>query len=419
MQVFKLLGKSMMAGLNWEPLPVEIESGTKKYIQKLASEQDFNLYTLIKGIEAQTGFASSHEKLSSKYSIASILFQVFSASENSRDIAAILEISTDLYLYYGQKDGLILYDGDLAGSMQDVLDRLNSHIALYGPFEVLYAPESLGIENSTNATFETILGNSLFTIRRMVELSQARVRPCFLDKRRRNAYIATGFLTVILFAASFRGLIVYQANEAAARLQLEQERISKAMEENAPKPIYQTLPTSSEMVGACLSLINANDLIFPNWSLVAIECSSTGVVANLTKGEEGRYEDVISRYPDSTINLATNAATIKIRQNIAANYAGKIILPSMGDVYLNSDKAISYGIEIKYKQASASANLPGQDLITKKVAELDWVVDKTPFTPDRVIDLIDNSGLRISKITKIFGLNGSTWTLEGTQYAQQ
>ncbi|MBU3625967.1 type 4b pilus protein PilO2 [Polynucleobacter sp. JS-Safj-400b-B2] len=419
MQVFKLLGKSMVAGLNWEPLPIEIEAGTKKYIQKLAEEQDFNLYTLIKGVETQTGFASSHEKLSGKYSIASILFQVFSGSEHSRDIAAILEIHPDSYLYYGQKDGLILYDGDLAGSRQDALDRLNSHIALYGPFEVLYAPESLEIENSTHATFETILGDSFFSLRRLVGLSQARVRPCFLDKKRRNTYIVIGILAVILLAASSRGFVIYQANEAAARLQLEQERISKAMEENAPKPIYQTLPTSYEMVSACLSLINEHDLIFPNWNLVAIECSQSGMVASLTKSDEGRYEDLISKYPDSIVNLAANTATIKISQIVTANYVGKITLPSMSDVYLNTDKAISYGIEMKYKPAASSVNLPGQDLIPKKVAELDWIIDKTPFTPDRVIDLMDNSGLRISKITKIFGANGSSWSLEGTQYAQQ
>jgi hypothetical protein len=149
-----------------------------------------------------------------------------------------------------------------------------------------------------------------------------------------------------------------------------------------------------------------------------VECSADEIVIKLTKGDEGRYETLMEAYPGAGINLATKSGLVRIEKKVTPSYIGKINLPSMSDVYLNVDKAHSYSVDFKFKQAGTGANLPGQEATTKEFTSLEWLIAKTPFLPSRILDFIDNPGLRITKITKIYGASGSLWNIEGTQYAK-
>jgi len=308
-------------------------------------------------------------KTCGKYSIAAILLQFFTVSLFVDDVLLIAQIEPDLYLYYAQKDGSILYDGDFCGDRNQVLELCRKHQLSYGKFELTYAPKEFSIDGAQEKTLEEVLGKSFSSLKKDVDFAQTKIKSVFPDKAKSRYYYLIAVASIIVVGIAAKTYWSFHEAEIANRLQMEQEKIALQIAQNAPKPPYQEMPLANDFAIACEHSLNQNSMLFAGWEIEELSCEGNTLVAALIRKSNGSLEEISNAYPSANFDLATNKASIQIPLGIDQSLLrNQEELPAVPSLYAYVDKVNALGIPLEFKASKAQSTLPGQEQPKKLIS---------------------------------------------------
>jgi hypothetical protein len=409
----------LAAGLIWHPIHSKGETKT------IAKESEFDLAVVRgNGATKYAGFAKKGDGAKKgQIAIAGIIDDVISRTKTVRNYLVAVKIPDDRgqYLFVAVSDGVILADGDLIGTRDEIRVRL-SNDSSYEHWDLVVCPADWGVSKSTERTFDDFVN----------EISLREKKSSTLE----DVDVAWGrFAVRLIFIAAIAGggFWAYKKWETARlieaeQLRAQQEMIAKGERDsmNAKVKPWPTMPAPKDFSTACANSLKQIGFAAGNWELRSMECTAGNFTATWFKKDEHAWIEHIKQiYPQASVSPDGTTATVTIPAPAVAQNDFQEVIPMRNGIeeryqMLGQRYAIPVGISPK-NVAVAAPLLPGQVAQAKAPETATWleygVSLTTTLIPEHVIEIFDHPGLRITKISYSLTESGIlTYQLTGTQY---
>lgn len=430
-------GDAYVAGLFWQPVngdarkekPSFLGVGpeTRKTAQRLDNcthvawrNADTPHIGFLDGIAPTT--KEERNAGSAAFAIAEGLGQIHPGARSFLVAVEIPGASDSKWLLVAQHDRMILANGDMLGSEDEVLAHYHQMLSLPMNWDVLIAPDHWGIAGalSDNVSFEGLLqaARGVKGFKSLIRLTPIR--------RSRKTFVLAGvslMSIVALMAGVNKGISIYDDYKRTQRLALNPQKELPP----PPPPPWTRDPLAEDVLHACLSSMLELQIVVGNWLMDGIECipSANGGTsrASFLRAADGWISHAQQASPD--IVLSGNGETGSITQRLApfdlssAKTLKQTALPKGND--FDRQMRVFFqeiGIPIELKPARAAPGIPGRpDLPRPTWITIDWSIRGTMVTPNIILEPLLNPGMRIKKMSASLSNGSLLWSIEGTQYA--
>lgn len=327
-----------VAGLFWQVLsrPREAKAEAKELGESMTF--DFLLVRSV-GSVMQAGFCARNDGAAEGMtSIAALIGRAIEADDPPLNWMAAVALPSGEYAYAVVRDGALLPDGDIAGSKDDVLNRMTGDFGL-GEWDLIVCPSDFGFPNSQEKVFDDFL---VFDKKgRHKPIPSTVVEPL----KRQIPWKMMGGAVGVLAVAGL-GFYFYQNYQA----QLEAERQAAMLAEQKARmdaeaqakanvtPVWATLPDSIRMLKACEEEFFQLPIQPAGWDFEGALCSREGrVKAGFKRGVDGGTVFDIKR-----------------------EFAGKVRTDWSGDLAIHEH-------DVKFQIAKRDLLLKADDVVEKMV----------------------------------------------------
>jgi hypothetical protein len=251
--VVNVAGKPYAAGLFWQAAATA--SSAEKEAPKLASEPgiEADFYCVRKGITVQFGLGKSEAGHKAGMPSAAACL----ADRSNGTWIGVFKTDSG-WLYLSVRKGAIMPDGDaLYPDEEAARDRLRMDLAV-GGWESIYAPNTWGISQATEANLEELIAGA----------KSSRLKPV---KASPKTYMIFG-AGLVAFAAAMWYILLYEPPPPPVA---KPKPVQKKVVELKPPPWEGTIP-GADVLKTCSSSIKIiRDL--PGFSLDAVNCNQNGL----------------------------------------------------------------------------------------------------------------------------------------------
>lgn len=412
LHVVNIEGKKFVTGLFWQALPNQKD--TTGEIKQLASKLDFDFAVTRKQSIVQVGFASKED--GAEKGMLSLAATVSKGEEGLRNWLGAFELPDGQFFYIAIIDGTFLPHGDIAGTRDEILHKMQQDVGISDDWDKIYAPEDFYIENSTFKTIDDLLPRT--SSGKLETHKWWMLQPV-------EAGMPWGMLA---YAAVF-GLVATAGYAYWHKLQVEKEEALKAQrmalvrqamfknlaQQSAikmPHP-WAAMPTADNMIDGCVNALSQNMLNAGGWTLDKFSCTLAG-------GEYTWFRNVTTAsmlkqtIPDVVIDLTgVKGSLTKPLDFGSSQKEDEKLSPSDSVVNLLSKFQLR-GIDLKVSESVAPPPpppKPGEPLPPVP----DWRTYKFQYissvSPAAMKDILISPGIRITHVTYT-----KKWQVEGDYY---
>ncbi|ACT52137.1 type 4b pilus protein PilO2 [Methylovorus glucosotrophus] len=428
--------KVFVSGLFWQALSGS-QADYKKLTKKAAAEinsqgtsskLDVAAWRTSPALQVGLGASADGVKpgMMSAAAVVSKAMEELKKSEeikDDRDFLCAVQIPTG-WLYVAQREGVILYNGDIISTEDAIKSRLLGDMSL-SDWKTIIAPEHWGIRGAVGGkTFADFLP----TRKGKIDYKKWwEVKP--IDRMASfNANPVKASTPILLVVAL--GIAVSVGYQKWKNHQLTQEAMRLAMmHSTSPAPAippihpWKSEPLAAESISTCLKAIKGVRSLWPgNWEPQEATCSGGALNLSWKAKEFGWMEHLKAVEPNAMFSPDGSIASLSIPLELPTHYEDEVLLPEAERSYEMQSQAQKHKITLTLapKEPIAPA-LPGQQdpqAILKDWKELKWSIAATLLSPISIADTLGGQGFRITRIQAVFSNGLISWNLEGTQYVQ-
>ncbi len=413
----------IVAGLVWHPLQ---ESGPSpaKEILAYAKDSESDL-KIVRGKERiHVGFAKKTDGAKpGLISAAAVIADALVVDGKGRNALVAIQLPDDRnsYFYLAIRETMILADGDVVGTRDEIRVKLVGDVSYEG-WDIVICPDEWGVGDSVEKSFEEFFNETALKNPKrwtLVEVSIAW-----------RKYVMPAFLIFALAVGGAFGWSYWskkKALEAEILRQREAEAaLGRRVAPTAPPKPWPLIPNPKTFAVACAKALETAGVVAGNWVLDKIECESGRLSIRWNKTTESAWISHISATrPNVVLSQDGMAATLVQPALAPASERFDEILPPADQASLRIyDLASRYGLSVRVTPAviTAPAALPGQpspqsNAIPSAWSELNFLI-ATQIDPRELADVIAYPGLRIQKISYAIRSGLYQYQITGVQYAR-
>jgi len=418
-QTFEFGKRTFVSGLFWQPLPGSTTKQRTAEIQKMSQEQGFDLAVLRTTGVPQVGFAAVADGVKSgMLSAAAMVSKSLEMANRDRSFLCAIPVPGGKWLYVAQREGVLLHDGDMLSTEENVQTRMMSDLSLL-EWQTVFAPSHWGVPNAIQRSFEDLLpkSGSKYSFKKWWEVRPIR-RNWLTDLHVKTPIV--GILTTLAIATiAYYGWQHYTTQkelEEMARKEAEEQAARAAAVDNQP---WKKQPPAEQFIAACNHALSQVQNYWPaGWDPDNALCEKDKLVFNWTRQESGRVEYLLSAQPAASVSIDGNKAslTIPLEEIKGVND----VLPKEKERILELiSVAQRYGIDFKFQTLQETQAVLGEPTdVAPTWQTQSWNITDFYPAPSTIIPLFDGPGFRITLIKLSFAEGIMKWTMEGTQYAQ-
>jgi hypothetical protein len=415
-----------VCGLFWQSLSRRRE--LRKEALTLGRQLKFDLMVLrIDRGAAMAGFANradgARAGLSSLGAMVSKTIAVEGAYYDGRQQPApnwlgAFRLPDGLWAYFAVRDGLFLPNGDVAGTREEVLDRLAADYSLGGWNAVIGDPELEvdGYHNFYPRSIDQLFPhrNGKPRIARWWRLGPTRpTLPQPLLVGAALAGLAVVIAAVWVYIGHQREL--EREREAAQRVRLN------LWQANAPRPLahpWAAQPRPVEFVRACLAAFTS--VSAGGWALDQYVC--TPHAATYTWSRNGSMiAFLLAQQPHAQIDAAGEHATLGVPLNMPAGGDEPLGTDAVRTSLLNLFQTLGRDARIEPVRAVAPSSFApmahlGMASAPPRPDWQTWTLDVSlgGVSPRRVAALLEQPGVRVERLA----WRGGVWSIQGDLYVR-
>lgn len=414
-EIFYLGGKKdknnrLVAGLFWHPVSATTDRARKAEVKKVADQMKVSAVVWRHGATAQVGLAG---KLAlGACSAAAIVSKTISVEGDENDFVCAAQIPDGRWLYVAQKDGVLLPDGDLLGTEDEIRSRMLADCSA-GDFALVYAPEHWGVRARGERDFLSFIPkkkDALFWHKWW------RLRPVHVGVGDYAKTIFVLLLAIVVVGGSVTGWKYWQGVQEKKRIEAARAAAEAAQVVTIIKP-WGEMPVATVMVRACANEFEGLRLNIAGWRLTTLTCSlNDGLAAIWTAPEVGGTHGAFVSHnpaavasPDGTFATLAKAIAFPLPESPEELQPSQLVLAGL------SDRVSRFGTQFKAQSADAPAPDPAAPVAATPDAwkMYTWTI-ASEVAATSLVPHIDTAGLRVTKI--MFGNN--QWSIEGVLYAK-
>lgn len=415
----------LVAGLVWHPLAGTGAARAKEILAYAkASEGDFKV---LRGTEAaHVGFAKKSEGGHAGQIAAAAVIADFLAQDGSgRNVLVALQLpdDRDTYMFVSVRDGVILADGDMLGTRDEIRVRLVGDVA-YGGWDIVVCPGDWGISNSDDREFSQFFTKDVLKAPKKWALKDTTIAW-------KKAVGPVVLVIAVAVGGSYGwGVWTKKKEAAAAALRQQQEEVARGQRvtPTAPPKPWPLIPGVVSFAQACSQALSKAGLSAGNWQLWTIDCESGTLTISWVKTNERAWISHLKAVrPDAIIFADGMTASVSVPAMAPTSNDFSEALPEQRDISLRYyDLASRYGMAVRIDAAVAATPpvaLPGQaSSLAIPVAPPSWaelaVHITTSIDPVQVAAVLAHPGLRFKKINYVFTSGVMQYQLTGVQYVR-
>ncbi len=406
--------RTFVSGLFWHPLS---SSGTnyRKESAELAKELNFDLAVWLTTPVSQVGFASRNDSVNPGWvSAAAAISRGLQVEYDARDFLCAVEVGGGDWLYVAQRDGVILPDGDIIGSTDEIKARLLQDLSL-GSWPLVYAPKAWGIHGALEErSFEDFLPQKGG---RIDYKNLPAVKPISQWSVNAGSFGSTLKWAAVLLVLPLTSYYFYNDWKTTQEMQLAAQTPPLL-----PHP-WKSMPRAIKHLEACAEALPNLGTLWPgNWEPKDITCANGSFTAVWSRNEYGWIEHLRKVQPKVVIigdgSIATLSTPVKMpagEDEIAPTEGARNVA-----IY-NAAQKYNFKVTLTPVPPPPPPPPPKEGEPPQPVPdwrEINWSVQSTELPAHIVVESLDGPGFRIKQMKKVFANGKSTWTLEGTQYVQ-
>lgn len=434
---FEVEDKTFASGLFWQPLSTGAKGDGRKEALRVAEQLKANLviWHPINPPQVGLGTLSTQGKRKIAAAAAIVSKTVSMEVSNPKAFLAAVPVPDGRWLYVAQREGILLADGDVLRSEEEVHARMLSDLSL-GDWPVVFAPLHWGVPNSKERSFESFLPRKNGKIRWHMWWE---LKPLTVSHTRT---IILALVVLALVGAGAKGFMMYKAKKAAeelARIQAEQDAALASAKMVAP---WGDRPRAPDFVAACDGAFGKMNLFAGNWDLVDSVCENGTITVRWKPGANGWIDHFRAIQPTAIMPLDGKTASLTLPASVKATGEAEEALPKAAEQPLIMyGAAQKYGFKLTLRDGAMvlpmpvaapvpteaggaapvppPAPVPGAPLPLKATGwkEYIWVATDVAL-PSAVIAAFDGPGMRVSKVIGNLGSQPIRFTVEGVQYVQ-
>lgn len=414
----------LAAGLIWHPLQSSGSARAKEIIS-YAHASDANLKVLRGDHSPHVGLAKRLEGGKAGQLSAAALVADDMATEGHRNTLAAVSLpdNPDQFLFVAVRGGVILADGDVVGTREEIRSRLVGDVA-YGGWDAVICPSEWGVLDAVERSFDSFFERDALKI-----ANQWKLKDTTIAWRKAIAPLA---LLLIVALGSTYGWHTWQKRRAmkAEALRLQQEMASREQIKalvQPPKP-WTLLPYAPVFAQACTQAFAKVGTSAGNWKLDGVVCEGGALTVKWIKPNESAWISHLKAIrPDAIIASDGLSATVTVPASAVASNDSTTTLPRANGLNLRYyDLASRYGMAIRIdpspKMPATPATLPEQVAAPALPDSHRWrelpIQVLANFDPVEVASVVDFPGLRFTKLAYAFKDGAIQYQLSGIQYVQ-
>lgn len=410
----------LVAGLVWHPLE-KIGSAQSKEILAYAKAGNDDLKILRDGSTPHVGLGKQSDGgKSGQLAIAARVADVLLA-EGCRNCLVALQHPTDqsLFLFTSTRDNVILADGDVVGTRDEIRVRLVGDVA-YGGWDVVICPDEWGVLNSTERDLGSFLAPEHLGNGKAWRISD-------ISLPWRKAVLPVGIFVIVAIATSV-GWHFWQIKQQQAaellRIQQEEVLLGQKLAPTAPPKPWPLMPHASQFAQACTQAYRRANLIAGNWALDSVICENGALTIKWNKANKSAWiSHLRMARPDAIISADTMIATVvtPIATTPANDFDSQLpIVSGITSHYQDLASRFNFTIGINQIIEPVPITLPGQTATSSMESTASWQVMQltiaTNLDPITLIGIIDYPGLRLKRIDFEKKSGVQHFKLTGEQY---
>lgn len=416
----------LISGLIWHPLRNTGSARTKE-IRTFAKESSFDFQVLRGTDPAHIGFAKKSDGAKAgQISSAAVIAQSLAVVNGKRNFLFAVALPDDplQYMFVSAHQGVILVDGDIVGSAEDIRMRLTQD-ATYGGWGAIICPSSWGVPKSIEKSF-----SYFFNEKSLKTGEKWAIKETKFDSKK---VLLPAVVLLILVGAGLYGTNLWKVNQAfkLEEMRLLKEKMLKSQEAppvQAVKP-WPAMLKPAPFVAACAEAYAHVGVTAGNWRLKSIDCTTGGLSITWSKPNEMAWVSHLKQIrPEAKISEDGLTASINEPLRFKADADELEELPAADGINLPYfDTASRYAMSITLSPPlapPAPVTLPGQESSKAPVVVPPFWVEipvriETLIDPVKAIGLVSQTGLRIQKISYAITTGPMQYTLTGVQYARR
>lgn len=423
--------KVFVSGLFWQPLSgtqAEYKKLTKKAVVEINNSGGANgkldLAVWRTSPALQVGLGSSSDGVKpGMMSAAAVVSKAMESISDERDFLCAVEVPNG-WLYVAQREGVILYNGDIIGTEDSIRARLLGDMSL-SDWKVVVAPENWAIKGSIHKSFIDFLP----TRKGKIEYKNWwEVKP--IDRFSTISANPSKLVTPLMLigAVGFGGYAAYQKWQSI-KMAEEAKRLA-VLNEPAQLPTATILehpwkkePTASEFVVSCVAGLKSINSLWPgNWEPQEATCANGNLSLSWKAKDLGWMDHLKTVEPAASFSTDGSTASITVPLKFKPDSEDDLIASETDRSYSLISAAQKYKLSVSLAPNETSApTLPGQQdphAPVKDWKEIKWTVGATLLSPMSIVAALDGSGFRVNRVQATFSNGIISWNMEGIQYVQ-
>lgn len=415
-------GHVFISGLFWQPLPGVAPAARKAEIEKIASEQNFNLIVTRTMGALQVGFGSVESGArKGMLSAAAMISKTTELEGIGRNFLCATDVGGGKWLYVAQREGVILHDGDIIGVEDEIRTRMLTDLSL-SDWETVFAPDHWSINDSTERSFRDFLPqkkSGRFDYKKWWALKP--VKKSLGDFK---GYWPYALALIVCFGAFYGYSRWKSAQEMAAysAQKIAQENANANQAQKIEHPWKLSAPALKFAAVCNDQLLKVKTLWPANWIFNDATCAGGNLTISWTRSPYGLIEQLQEIEPNAVFSS----------DGAFAGLVMPLVFPVGADDALPAEKirtlamnnvAQKYGFKLSIAAPQEAASLPGDkpvnQLNVKPWKELTWGIQGTSLSPVIILGAMDGMGFRVNGIKTVIVEGVMNWNMEGIQYVQQ
>lgn len=413
-------GRRFVSGLFWQPLVATNPKEVRKEAADHADQMGFSLGVYRRGDTHQVGLASQGDDVRvGDFSVAAMISKTLEIEGHANDalIAVPVGGQDDRWIYFAQRDGVILPDGDFIGTSDEVRAAMHTHYSVSN-WSYIVAPSYWSFRDSVERTFRDFLPK---TKKQKVAYHDwwalAPINVSSKDVLRK--ILPSVVLASTLALAAIYGYHTYSvykkriAAEQAAKVAAELARQKIAAQ---PDP-WLAQPNPLRFANACIKALGSVSMTPGGWVVKSAKCDLGGTAhIEWTRPPYSTISLLRAVVPSAVIARDGNSAQIDVQIDLADSTRNDQVGPINDAVSWMQDRMQKIGGEIKIDDLPIP--VPPEGMPPQSWQAFKWAVT-TGMSPDEIAGWLDRPGVRIKNISLSLQDGESTWTMEGLHYAQR
>jgi hypothetical protein len=411
-----------VAGLVWHPLQSTGSAGAKE-ILRYAHAQDCDLKVVRQNSSPHVGLTKKKEGgKPGQLSVAAVVADSLAESGYRNCLVALVKPGDpNTYVFLALRDGVILADGDVVGSAEEVRARMIGDVS-YGGWDCIICPLEWGINDSKQRTLLSFLEPVASG-----KLRQWALRETVLNWKK---YAIAAALGLLLVACAFFGWTKYQhfkflEAEALRQQQEELERNQKLAVVAGPPMPWLSLPGAVAFAQACTQAYQSADLNGGNWPLESVICANNTLTIRWSRASPGAWiSHLQAMHPSAVFSDDAASATLSMPAiPVPPVDSATTPIPSKAVNLRYQDLASRFGFSVNAADSKTTAKapqLPGQVSSEDGVPGAPWTSLPVSITsmldPVTTIRLLNQPGLRLTRIDFLYAAGVLKYQLTGVQY---